>query len=84
MAARERSRRPISLAALAERLGLSLRQARRLWAEPRAEYEGRSLARLKPWLAEGISRATWYRRRARERDDAQRERQNPAGRDRQG
>jgi len=69
--ARERSRRPISLAALAERLGVSLRQARRLWAEPRAEYEGRSLARLKPWQAEGISRATFYRRRTRAPRDEQ-------------
>jgi hypothetical protein len=30
---------------------------------PRAEYEAKSLSRAKPWIAEGISRATWYRRR---------------------
>lgn len=28
----------------------------------RAEYEGNSLSRNKPWEAEGISRRTWYRR----------------------
>lgn len=27
----------------------------------RAEYETKSASKLKPWLAEGISRATWYR-----------------------
>ena len=64
-------RRPLLLAALAERLSVSLRQARSLWAEPRAEFEGRSLARLEPWQAEGISRATWYRRRTRAPRDEQ-------------
>jgi len=29
----------------------------------RAEYEANSLSRNKPWLALGISRRTWYRRR---------------------
>jgi hypothetical protein len=28
----------------------------------RAEYEANSLSRTKPWVAEGISRRTWYRR----------------------
>jgi len=28
----------------------------------RDEYEGGSINRLKPWLAEGISQRTWYRR----------------------
>ncbi|MBD0416525.1 hypothetical protein [Oryzicola mucosus] len=28
----------------------------------RASYEGGSLAKTQPWLAEGISRRTWYRR----------------------
>lgn len=32
-------------------------------AIPRPEYEQRSLNRAKPWEAEGISRATWYRRK---------------------
>ena len=78
--ARERSRRPFSLAKLAKKLGVSLRQARRLWAEPRSQYEARSLARHKPWAAEGISRATWYRRNARMRD-AETGEQDPARRD---
>jgi hypothetical protein len=30
-------------------------------AKPRAEYETTSIRRTKPWLARGISRATWYR-----------------------
>lgn len=32
-------------------------------AKPRAEYEAASLSNTKPWLALGISRRTWYRRR---------------------
>lgn len=32
-------------------------------AKPRHEYEANALNRLKPWLAAGISRAQWYRRR---------------------
>ena len=80
--ARERSRRPFSLAKLANKLGVSLRQARRLWAEPRSEYEARSLARLTPWQAEGISRATWYRRR-RKHSVGQREGQDSDERERQ-
>lgn len=32
-------------------------------AKPRHEYEAQSISRRKPWTAEGISRATWYRRR---------------------
>ncbi len=39
----------------------SLRRAK--GAVPRAEYEAKSLAQRKPWQAQGISRATWYRRR---------------------
>ena len=32
--------------------------------KPRAEYlEANSLSRTKPWVAEGISRTTWYDRR---------------------
>lgn len=33
-------------------------------AKPRREYEAGSVEKLKPWLAEGISRRTWYRRRS--------------------
>lgn len=36
---------------------------RKQGAVPRAEYEAKSINRAKPWIAEGISRATWYRRR---------------------
>lgn len=32
-------------------------------AKPRTEYEACSTEKQKPWLAEGISRRTWYRRR---------------------
>jgi hypothetical protein len=31
-------------------------------AQPRAEYESKSLSRTKPWEAEGMSRGTWYRK----------------------
>lgn len=34
--------------------------------KPRKAYEGQSLSKAKPWVAEGISRAQWYRRRANE------------------
>jgi hypothetical protein len=34
----------------------------------RAGYLAQSLSRLEPWRAEGISRRTWYRRRAAEAD----------------
>lgn len=30
----------------------------------RADYEANSLSKLQPWKAEGISRASWYRRRS--------------------
>jgi hypothetical protein len=33
---------------------------------PREEYETNSLSNTKPWKAEGISRRTWFRRRARQ------------------
>jgi hypothetical protein len=33
---------------------------------PRAEYETTSLSRAKPWVAEGVSRRTWERRRKRD------------------
>ena len=38
------------------------RTIRRHVAEPRTEYEARSLSRAQPWVAAGISRSTWYRR----------------------
>lgn len=33
---------------------------------PRKVYEGQSITTAKPWIAEGISRASWYRRKANE------------------
>lgn len=30
--------------------------------KPRAEYEGAAIGHGKPWIAEGMSKATWYRR----------------------
>lgn len=32
-------------------------------AKPRKQYEAQSLSKAKPWLAQGISRRTWYRKR---------------------
>jgi hypothetical protein len=63
MGAHDPSQRSISAQALAARLKTSVRTARRIWAEPRADYELRSKMRSAPWETEGISRATWYRRR---------------------
>jgi hypothetical protein len=40
------------------------RRRREKGAKPRAEYEAKSISRAKPWAAEGLSRAQWYRRRA--------------------
>jgi hypothetical protein len=37
-------------------------QRRANGVKPRKLYEAQSLSRAKPWLTEGISRATWYRR----------------------
>lgn len=34
--------------------------------KPRKAYEGQSISKARPWTAEGISRASWYRRRAAE------------------
>ena len=31
--------------------------------QPRADYLAKSKSKLKPWKAENVSRATWYRRR---------------------
>ena len=37
-------------------------QRRQRGAKLRSEYEAKSISRSKPWVAEGISRRTWYRR----------------------
>jgi hypothetical protein len=60
----EPTRRTISAASLAACLNKSARTARRVWAEPRNLYEARSRTRQKPWEADGVSRATWYRRKS--------------------
>jgi hypothetical protein len=50
------------------------RQRRRAkGAKPRRVYEENSLTSMKPWKAEGISRATYYRRRERTRKPAVRQ-----------
>lgn len=40
-------------------------QRRAAGAVPRKQYESGALSKAKPWIAEGISRRTWYRRQAR-------------------
>jgi len=70
MAAHDATKRSITAEALARHLRTSVRTARRVWAEPRADYELRSTARNAPWETEGISRATWYRRQARTKGPA--------------
>jgi hypothetical protein len=39
------------------------RERRSQGAKSRTEYEANSISRNKPWITEGISRRTWYRRR---------------------
>jgi hypothetical protein len=43
-----------------------INQRRSAGAKPRDQYERQSAEQTRPWELEGISRATWYRRRARE------------------
>ena len=62
--AHDRSRRTVHLKALTDALQRTDRTVRRYWAETRDDYEARSAARQRPWEAAGVSRATWYRRRA--------------------
>jgi hypothetical protein len=50
-----------------ERMRIKRRKAGKT---PRAEYLARSLSKTKPWEAEGISRRTWERRRAKKGRDA--------------
>jgi hypothetical protein len=54
--------------AIAKALDISERTVRRYSAQPRVDLEENSVERAKPWLVEGISRATWYRRRRHGRD----------------
>jgi hypothetical protein len=43
------------------------REAKRKPGRPRAEDRGKTLAADKPWIAAGVSRASWYRRKAEKR-----------------
>lgn len=61
MGAIDTTRRRKSAREIAERLGVSPRTVRRYMAQPRADYEAKSLTRAKPWEGLGMSRATWYR-----------------------
>jgi len=63
MSARNPIKRSKTARELSELTGKSQRTIRRYFAQPRADYEEQSLSRAKPWEAEGVSRATWYRRR---------------------
>jgi hypothetical protein len=56
------SPRHVRVKALSEALKISSSQAKKLTSKPRKEYEKNSLSQLKPWVAEGVSRRTWYRR----------------------
>lgn len=50
-------------AELAKRLGVNIKTVYKYTALPRDEYLAEhNISRSKPWLALGISRATWYRR----------------------
>lgn len=57
------ARRPKPMRVFVEQTGRSERTIRRYLAEDRADYLARSLERIAPWIAEGISRSTWFRRR---------------------
>ena len=46
---------------VADNVGKSPRTIRRYLSEPRDQYERNSREHSKPWLSQGISRATWYR-----------------------
>lgn len=49
-------------AQLAKELGVNIKTVYKYTAEPRKDYESKSINRNKPWEDFGISRATWYRR----------------------
>lgn len=59
---RRRLRRPKPMSFFMTETGRSARTIRRYVAEPREDYEARSISHAAPWRAEGVSRATWYRR----------------------
>ena len=58
-----RQKRKMTAKEMAEQFGCSTRTIMRAVSLPRDEYLAEhSISRSKPWLALGISRATWYRR----------------------
>lgn len=57
----KRQRRALQKAKRRER---ETKRRRASGAKPRAEYEAGSISRAEPWKAAGISRRTWFRRRA--------------------
>jgi predicted transcriptional regulator len=61
MAEPVRRKRKATAKELAKKWGVSERTIRNYVAISRAEFEGQSLTKTKPWAALGVSRATWYR-----------------------
>ena len=55
-------RKNTTAAELAKRLGVNIKTVYKYTAMPRAEYESNSITKAKPWVALGMSRATWYRK----------------------
>jgi hypothetical protein len=47
----------------ARRKAKQARYRRNKGSKPRAQYEANSLNKTKPWIAAGVSRRTWYRRK---------------------
>ena len=64
MISRQPMKRPLAMAILRNKTGLSARTIRRYFAEPRSAYLEESTERAAPWRDQGISRRTWYRRKA--------------------
>jgi hypothetical protein len=59
-----RTRRARPIDEIVDLFGRNRSFVRRWVREPRADYLARSVEAAKPWVALGISRATWYRRRS--------------------
>lgn len=62
MAEKRRSVRNKTAKEIAAKVGCSERTVRYWWSMPRDEYEAKSITRSSPWVALGMSRATWYRK----------------------
>jgi hypothetical protein len=59
----DKSKEELAIYNKAKRNAQRRERRREAGIQPRADYEARSISRLKPWESEGVSRATWYRRR---------------------